>query len=461
MTRPDDRHLTRGELLTRGAAGALALAGLAAAGARGAAAGPSEHAAGSEWTTAARGLAGHRFVPGRVDGLHERWRRVVAGGMIGTPLISRGQVYAASVGGDIVAVDLLDGRVRWRTRFAPARYGSRHLGFFTGPVLAGDRLVVASDRVRCLDARTGRVVWTASPLRSGTEDDYFWGAPVVARGLVLVGSGAGSEKPSARGKVTAYRLSDGGVAWSTPMVPPGANGGGVIAQTTVDLARGSVWAATGSPYAAVAGPNPGTCSLVELSLSDGRVLWADQVYPHDTRGLDFNSSPLLLGRLAVAVNKDGVYAWDRIARKRLWHTRLTPASGSPGGKSDPTHGPEGGPLATDGRRLYATSNDGEKNQFTVAALEPRTGRVIWRRSLVGLSLAPPAAVGRSVVVATGFGTIFQLDGATGAGVENGTLAEPSACGPSSARGLVLVGTGAAPFLPGDSLICLGSELSGG
>jgi outer membrane protein assembly factor BamB len=458
MTRPDDPALTRADLLARGAAGALAVAGLGAA-ARAGAAGLAEAAAGAEWATAGNGLAAHRFAPGRVAGLHERWRRSVAGGMIGTPLVRGGRVYAASVGGDVLAADLADGRLRWRARFAPARYGDRRLGFLAGPALAGERLLVASDRVRCLDARSGRVIWRAAPLRSGGEDDYFWGAPVVARGLVIAGSGAGSETASARGKVTAYRLSDGEIAWSTPMVPPGANGGGVIAQVTVDPARGSVWAATGSPYAAVAGPNPGTCALVELSLADGRVLWSDQVHAHDTRGLDLNSSPLLLGRLAIAAGKDGVYAWDRIARRRLWHVGLTPASDRPGGKSDPSHGPEGGPVATDGHRVFVTSNDGARDQFTVAAIAPRSGRVLWRRSIVGVSLGPPAAVGRSVVVPTGFASIWELDAATGAGRDDGTLAEPSACGPSSSRGLVLVGTGAAPFLPGDSLLCLGRELS--
>jgi outer membrane protein assembly factor BamB len=457
MSDEREEALTRGALLLRAGVGALALWGV---GGRPPAARALPSGA-SNWPMAAHDLRAHRFVPGEIAGLHERWRLTLAGGVAATPAVGGGRVYAASVGGEVVSVDLPDGTRRWRRRFAPARYGDRRLGFFAAPARAGRRLFVASDRVRCLDARTGRTIWVAPPLRSSREDDYFWGSPVVAGGLVLVGSGSGAESPTARGRLTAYRLADGHQAWSTAMVPPGANGGGVIAPVSVDLARGAVWTATGSPYRALPGANPGTCALVEIGLRDGRVRWTDQVFAHDLRGFDFNSAPVLLGRLAVAANKDGIFAWDRLARRRLWHTRLTPPSATPTGKADPSHGPEGGPLATDGHRLFALSNSGEASQFTIAALRPATGAVIWRRSLGGLAFAAPAAVGRSVIVATAFGSIFRLDAATGRGLDDGTLGEASACAPAVAGRLVLIGTGAAPFLPGESLLCLGRELGGG
>ena len=78
---------------------------------------------------------------------------------------------------------------------------------------------------------------------------------MIADGLVLVGSGSGAELPTARGRLTAYSLRDGSLVWSTATVPPGANGGGVIAPTSVDLRAGLAYVATGSPYRAVPGPN--------------------------------------------------------------------------------------------------------------------------------------------------------------------------------------------------------------
>jgi outer membrane protein assembly factor BamB len=449
--------VTRRELLERAAACGVVLAGLGASDALGAAARRGVERPAS-WPSAAHDLSGHRFVPGAIAGLYPRWRLTLGGGVVGAPAVAGGVVYAASVGGDVVAASLRDGRVRWRRRFPTVRYGDRHLGFLSAPALGGGRIFVASDRMRSLDMRTGRTIWAAPPLRSGREDDFFWGSPVVVDGLVIAGSGAGSERPTARGRITAYRAADGRRAWSTPMVPRGGNGGGVLAQVTVDPARGSLYAGTGAPYEVVPGPNPGSSALVELALRDGRVRWVDQVYPHDARGFDFNSPPMLIGRLAVAANKDGIFGWDRIARRRLWHTRLTAVSAKPGGKADPNHGPEGASIATDGHRVYATSNAGDVGQFTIAALAPWTGRVRWRRSIDGVVLGAPVAVGRTVVVATGLGAIFQVDGATGRGLDDGTLAEPTACGPIVSDGLVVVGTGAQPFLPGDSLLCLGREL---
>ncbi|MDO8186301.1 PQQ-binding-like beta-propeller repeat protein [Conexibacter sp. JD483] len=80
------------------------------------------------------------------------------------------------------ALDLADGRERWRRSLGTAVYGSsagrRELGFFAGVALAGRRMLVASDRVHCLDASDGATLWESRP------------APALGGGRLVVGTGA-------------------------------------------------------------------------------------------------------------------------------------------------------------------------------------------------------------------------------------------------------------------------------
>jgi outer membrane protein assembly factor BamB len=419
---------------------------------------------GRDWPTTTRGPHGHRHATEPVTRAAERWRLRLAGGTPGAPAIVGRTVYAASYGGEVVAADLATGRERWRRALPLATYGdsislvgTREVGFFAGPAVQGGRVFLASDRVWCLDARTGAQVWSAAPLRSDASDDYFWGAPVVAGGRVLVGSGSGSELPRARGKLSAYAIADGRLLWSTPTVPAGGNGGGVIVPPTVDAKRGLAYVVTGAPYQAVDGPNPGTGSLLAIRLRDGAIAWADQVHPHDERGLDLNSAPLLLGRRVFATAKDGVRGWDRLTRRRLWHRRLTPESALPGQGAGPYDGPEFGPLASDGRLLYALSNDAKGGSFVAAALRPRDGSVVWEARVPGLAFAAPAIAGRRLWVATAAGLLHALRLGDGELADGVPLGEPSAGAPAAARGALVVGTGTRPYLPGESLVCIGGR----
>lgn len=427
---------------------------------------PARHTASMEttgsWELPAHDLAATRR-GGQIAGTRVEWRAELKGGVAGAPAIVGGSVFAASIGGVIASVDLATGHVHWQRQFATPVYGSgagrRRLGFFGGVAVDRDRVLAASDRVVALDRRTGRTIWTAEPLRTSTSDDYFWGPPVIARGLVLVGSGSGAELPTARGRLTAYSLRDGSRVWSTPTVPPRANGGGVIAPASVDLRTGLAYVATGSPYRAVAGRNPGTGSLLALRLNDGRIVWSDQIYPHDTHGFDFNSAPVIHGRILVAASKDGFQAWDRVSRRRLWHRQLTPAVSKKDGVAGPMNGPEGGPVATDRTRIYVLSNDAARNSCVAAALAPASGHVLWRRRLPSFSFAAPAVAGDRLFVTGADGTLRGLATATGRVVAATPLGAPSTGAPAVAEGRLVVGAGAEPFLPGHLLVGIGPHRS--
>jgi outer membrane protein assembly factor BamB len=452
MPEADSTMLTRRAVLATAAGGAAAVA----LGRTPLARASWSQRAGHPWALPAHDLEASRASHVAVGNLAERWRAHLAGGITGAPIVSGGNVWAASFGGDVAAFDRTSGQQRWLQSFGTATYGANgELGFFGGIALSGDRVVVASDRARCLDAQTGAAIWETEPLRGAGGDDYFWAPPVIAGRFVLLGSGAGSEATETRGRVTAYSLKDGALLWSTPMVPEGANGGGILGQPSVDLEQGKVFVATGAPYVPQPGDNPGTDSLVELRLRDGTIVWADQVHAGDTLGLDLNSAPVLVGGLVLVAGKDGFRAWNRRARRRLWHVQTTPASPAPGSPADPTTGPEGGPIASDGIRVYGLSNDSSAGTCVAAALDPRKGTVLWQTTLPAFSFAAPAAAKDAVAVPGSDGALRLLAPATGALLAELPLNEPSSGAPSVSDGSVLVGTGAGPFLPGDSIVSFG------
>ena len=411
-----------------------------------------------DWPTAGHDLAATRAAEG-LRGASVLWTASFPGGVPATAAIAHGRVYAASGAGAVSALDLRDGTTLWEQQLGTAQYGSgadvRELGFFGAVAVAERNVIAASDRVYSLDAATGATRWETTPLRTSTSDDYFWGAPVVVGGLVLVGSGSGAELPTARGRLTAYRLSDGDLVWSTATVPAGANGGGIIGPASVDPWMGVAYVATGAPYAAVSGSNPGTCSLFALRLRDGSVLWQDQVFPGNQTGFDFNSAPMILGRQLFATNKDGIYAWDRVSRRRLWSTQITDPLAGGATSAGPTGGPEGGPIATDGRRIYVLSNDIATGGGVAAALRPANGQVLWQTPLPAPSFGAPAAAGDLLCVPASDGTVTMLSTRDGAVITTTALPDPSSAAAAVADGRLVVGTGAAPYLPGSSLVCIG------
>lgn len=460
MVSQDPTLLTRRGLLAAGGAVALGAAQASIAGAvpRALRAGHAPPVPPGDWPLPAHDLAASRH-GGPLTGARELWRASFPGGVPASAAVLGERVFAASAAGEVAALSLSTGEQSWRAALGTSPYGSgeglRQLGFFGGVAVTRDAVIVASEHAYCLDPASGQTRWMAKPLRTSTSDDYFWGPPVVVDGLALIGSGSGGELPTARGRLSAYRISDGKLVWSRPMVPKGGNGGGVIGPASVDRHAGIAYVATGAPYAPVSGPNPGTCSLVALRLLDGAVLWRDQVFFDNATGFDFNSAPVIVGRRLFATNKDGVYAWDRVRHKRLWHTRITNPLAGGLTSAGPTGGPEGGPIASDGRRVYALSNDPVSGGCVAAALEPASGRVLWRALLPAPTFAAPALAGGHVCVAGSDGTLRLLEKATGKLASTVALGQPSSAAPAVAHGRLVVGLGAEPFIPGSSLVCIG------
>src|SRR5262249_19555462 len=100
--------------------------------------------------------------------------------------------------------------------------------------------------------------------------------------------------------------------------------------------------------------------------------------------------------------------------------------------------------------------DDAAGSCTAAALDPATGQVLWRTVLPAFSFAAPAVSSDAVAVPGSDGFLRLLAPDSGALLREVPLGEPSSGAVRVPRGVARAGTGAAPFLPGASVVCLTS-----
>ena len=155
----------------------------------------------------------------RTDG-SRRWDAPVADGAAGPVTVAGALALYGTEAGALGALDAHSGAARWSVTHAGAIRSSP-------AVDAGAGLVVVAwhgggdSRLRALDLHTGAVRWDAPLARFAT-------APVVHRGLAVVGEGDGD----GHARVVGRRLADGHEAWAVPVpasfesgITPGAEGG--------------------------------------------------------------------------------------------------------------------------------------------------------------------------------------------------------------------------------------------
>lgn len=211
-----------------------------------------------------------------------------------SPLVHNGVIYAASTlidppntFGMVFAVDSASGDVLWKSENLPAT-GRDMKGFFSSPALTEDgRFLLIGQGLHpdteceliCLDAATGRVVWTVrTPIHVESSPAIYGDIVVVGAGAIEVGP---DRKPTGDplgaghpGYVFAVRISTGEELWqfqindpeSSPAIRDGVafigagfNGQEVVALrvagTDAELAEAGldrvVWR-TPTPYPAVA-----------------------------------------------------------------------------------------------------------------------------------------------------------------------------------------------------------------
>ncbi len=211
-------------------------------------------------------------------------------GLVQSPAIADGRVYAAAGDEGVRALDLQTGASVWR-------YTGKDLRISGGPGV-GDGLVVVGTldgQVIALDATTGTEKWAAK-VPSETV-----AAPAIGQGMVFVRSNDG--------RITAFDAANGERRWFWNHELP---------SLTV---RGNDAPVLGPGFVFV-GNDDG--SLVALSLSDGRPLWDQTVGQPDGRTeldrmADVDGTPALDGTTLFASSyKKQTVAIDAPTGRPLW-----------------------------------------------------------------------------------------------------------------------------------------------
>ena len=402
-----------------------------------------------------RAAAGSPIDAGNVSDLEVRWRyRLTAkapysGAFASTPVADKTTVYVQDLESNVHALDRANGKARWVHRYRAPNEGPN------GLAVDSRRVYGATDSdAFALSAATGRQLWSRH-LTSATEQ-FVDIAPVVWGGLMFT-STVGFP-PGGRGTIYALDAATGAVRWKFDTIrdpwkyPLEAGGGGLWYPVSVD-AEGRLYAGTANPApwggspqrpngAAFPGPVPYTNSLLVLDAKTGRLLWHDQVTPHDVRDYDFEVTPILATvegeELVLGAGKAGrVIAWDRETRRRRWTTavglhrndlgplprrRVTVCPGLLGGVETPM-------AYADGRvfvpvvdlcgwgsataRQELTSLRPAQGKGRLVALDAATGRPLWVRRLPSPDFGC-ATVSNDVVFTSTFdGTVYAFAVADG------------------------------------------------
>jgi quinoprotein glucose dehydrogenase len=298
-----------------------------------------------------------------------------------TPLFVEDSLILCTPFNEVIALDPGAGTEQWRfdpkvTIERPAnRHNCRGVAYWVDDqappgAACRSRIFMGTNdmRVIALDARTGSPCSSFGAGGGGVKIDVgmplVWpgevsitSAPVIARGIVVVGSSIADNVrvKAPRGTVWGLDARTGQVRWTwDPLVHDGIDAGhaNVWAPMSVDEERGLVFLPTSSPSPDFwGGKRPGNNehadSVVALRAETGELVWAFQTVHHDVWDYDLPAQPTLTridteaGARDVVIQptKQGfLFVLDRATGEPIWpvEERPVPQGSAEGEQLSPT-----------------------------------------------------------------------------------------------------------------------------
>jgi outer membrane protein assembly factor BamB len=307
-----------------------------------------------------------------------RWTFEAGEAIDSSPAIADGTVYAATSNGDLVAIELASGKLRWKYTTG-GQIGESSPAVSGGLVFFGD----LDGTVHAVNAADGTRVWT---FKTGGE---VKSSPTLAGDLLLIGSYDTHlyALESRTGKLR-WKVQTEGPVHATPAVH-----GDVVYITGCDERLRGLRLATGAPLFTIAtGAYTGASPLVNgnwayfgtfnyevlgVDLRAKKIAWR---YRNPNREFPFYSSAVLAdGRVIVGGRDKSVHGIDAATGKGVWmFVTKARVDSSP---------------AVAGGRVYIGSSDGR-----LYGLDAKTGDKQWEFDAgAGITSSPAIAAGRMVV----------------------------------------------------------------
>jgi glucose dehydrogenase/plastocyanin len=293
----------------------------------------------------------------KLKGAWQTERFVDGGAGRSMPVVKDGMLFLTG-GSYVYAFDAKTGKTIWKhqTGAAASEANNSGLNDFAqreqglpdreGVAVADGKVFVGLSNAHAiaLDEKTGDQLWDGyagiDPPRPGQG---ISGAPLVAGGLVFVGTSA---DPGFRGKVVAFDAKTGKKAWEFFVVPGPEDvghetwpptdtykvgGGAIWLVGTADPELGLVYFGTGNGVPQYggderAGTNLYLCSIIALDIKTGKLKWYYQTIKHDIWEADIAMSPIMVNtqiagrdrKLIAAMRADGtLFVVDRETGKPI------------------------------------------------------------------------------------------------------------------------------------------------
>jgi outer membrane protein assembly factor BamB len=413
------------------------------------------------------------------------------GAFTSNPIVLGGVAYLEDPDSDVYALTAATGALLWQHDYRSVTPSGGPNGVAYGyGLLYGE----TEDSVFALDPHSGKQVWIRKLTANAREGIDM--APQLYDGKLLISTIPGNSSSfysgGAYGIVYALDARTGKVLWSFSTVKGGAtlwgdpkvNGGGGLWYPPAVDSHGRVFIGTAnpSPYPlsksdpnarSRPGPNLYTDSLVALDGATGKLLWYQQVTPHDLSDHDFQDSPIIVAvkihgvptEAVIGAGKSGfVVAFRAADGKRLWtlaigkHNRYQsgplPAKpvvycpGSLGGVLTPMAEAAGVlyvpwiDVCFRGSATGLASGGPQTAAGGIAAVDTATGAILWKHTFPDIDAGAATVSDDVVFTSTYDGTIYALSAKTG--VTLWTVKAPAGINsfPAVTKTMLIVGAGA-------------------